>query len=130
MKTFMRVATSILLAVGLLWVGDRLLQPVPIPAGSAVVGGLLPLWLDCRKTWVAIGALVGSVLGVGMHAAVHITGGSTLPPEGVPLHVTTDGVRGFVVAVCVLSIVVWILSFVTRVTTLGGNAGGKGPSDS
>ncbi|NNG17373.1 MAG: hypothetical protein HKM89_12915 [Gemmatimonadales bacterium] len=99
-------------AVVLLFAADWILQPVPIPAGTATLGGLLPLWLVRRgsRLWVAAGLVVGGSVGSAYHLFVHWSGRSSLPGEGLAAHVAADGIRGVAVA----AIVVLFVALVAR----------------
>lgn len=95
-------------ALALLFIADRVLQPVPVPAATAVVGGLVALWLDrtVRWSWILTGVVAGSLAGVGIHSYVHLTGQSTRPEEGLAIHLVMDGGVGLVVALSVVVLLV------------------------
>jgi Tol biopolymer transport system component len=102
MKKPVEIAGTALLAILLLVLADRWLQPVPIPAATAVAGGLVALWLGRRVELVGASVGGGALLGVAVHVYAHRTGNSTFPPEGLPVHAVIDGVRGLAVAVVVI----------------------------
>lgn len=96
------------LALGLLFVSDRMLEPVPVPAALMVFGALIGLGMGRYPgfTRVIAGMAGGLLAGVGHHLYVHFTGQSPYPAEGLALHLAYDGVVGLLVA---LSIVVVVL---------------------
>ena len=96
------IALTLVVAIPLLLVADRLLQPVPVPAATAVAAGLLAVWLG-RRT--AIWAIAGLFPGVGLHTYVHSSGGSPPPEEGVVAHLALDGLYGLIVAAPILLLV-------------------------
>lgn len=99
MRWLSRFVLPLVVSVSLLFVADRIFEPVPIPAGTAVLGGLLVLCSrdKVRVVWVGIGLAMGGVIGAVTHLYVHLAGRSTLPEEGVPAHVALDGVLGVAV---------------------------------
>ncbi|MGD2154369.1 MAG: hypothetical protein PVG79_13955 [Gemmatimonadales bacterium] len=107
MKRLWSIALSGVIAALLLFLADSVLQPVPVPAGVAVLGGLAAMWsrAEAGAGWVAVGAAIGALLGTGIHLYVHVTGGSTRPEEGVAAHVAVDGLRGLGVGAVVLVLV-------------------------
>lgn len=120
MKQLSRIAATLVGATVLLLLADMILQPVPIPAGVSVLGGLLAMWLksEARALWVAAGLAIGGVFGMGIHLYVHLAGRSTVPEEGIPTHVAADGVRGLMVGALVISVVI----LVTRIVRSRANA--------
>lgn len=103
------VVTLVVAGVSLL-AADMILQPVPIPAGMAVLGGLLAMWLrsEVRASWVAAGLAGGGVVGMGVHLYVHLAGRSTDPEAGLATHVVVDGLLGLAVGAMVLIVVFWV----------------------
>jgi hypothetical protein len=112
MKNLLRIAVTSVVAAVLLLLADTILQPVPIPAGMAVLGGLLAVWFrsEARTLWVTVGLVIGGLIGTGAHLFMHLTGGSTVPEEGVVAHVAADGIRGFAVG----GIVILLVALVAR----------------
>ncbi len=111
MNRLFRIAITFIVAALLLFLADTILQPVPIPAGAAVLGGLLVMWLRSgpRCVWLAAALVIGGLLGTGVHLSIHLTGGSTLPEEGVPAHVAADGILGLTVGALVLLLVALVV---------------------
>lgn len=108
------VVTGLLLALA-----DKVLQPVPIPAGTAVLGGLLGLWLGREFRWVRVclGVIIGLLPGVGAHSCMHWTGRSTLPQEGFAAHLALDGAEGLAIAVLVVGAGVLVRKGMERAAT-------------
>jgi hypothetical protein len=104
MKQFVRKAVTAIVALLLLFLADRVLEPVPVPAATAVIGGLIGLWLGLtvRWLWLSLGVIAGLVVGAGFHLYVHMTGQSPPPPEGLAAHLAVDGGIGLVVALLVV----------------------------
>jgi hypothetical protein len=100
----LRIILSAAAAVLLLWLADLVFQPVPLPAGGVVAGGLLGAWLSRGSVWrwVAGGAALGLVAGMAFHLYVHLTGGSPAPAEGLAAHLIVDGFKGLAVGLAVL----------------------------
>lgn len=114
MRQIPRFAVTLIVAVLLLTLADKILQPVPIPAGTTVLGGLLALWVrsEWRAVWAAGGLVIGATTGTGIHLLVHLTGRSTLPDAGVLVHVSTNGIGGLAVGTAVflpVALVAWLL---------------------
>lgn len=118
MKQLSRMALTLVVAVTLLFLADRMFEPVPIPAGTAVLGGLLMLWsrVKARGVWVGIGLAIGGMIGAAIHLYVHVSGQSTLPEEGVPAHVVADGIHGLAVGGVILLVAsaVWAVPWRAR----------------
>lgn len=111
MRKTLEILATAGVAVGLLVLADQWLQPVPIPAATAIVAGIIFVWLRRPRYGVALGLTIGTLVGVMVHLVVHASGRSPSPAEGVLVHVATDGVRGFGVAV-LLMVPVVLLQFV------------------
>jgi hypothetical protein len=114
MRQISRFAVTLIVAVLLLTLADRIFQPVPIPAGTAALGGLLALWVrsEWRAVWAAGGLVIGATMGTGIHLLVHLTGRSTLSDAGVLAHVSTNGIGGLAVGTAVflpVALVAWLL---------------------
>jgi len=114
MRRLSRIVLTVSIAGILLFVADRILQPIPIPTGTAVLGGLLVLFVSERmRAWLVVaGLLVGGGAGTIVHLMVHLTGQSTRPVEGLPAHVAGDGTRGLAVAgiVMIVVMVAWMIA--------------------
>lgn len=80
---------------------------MPVPAATGALGGLLALWLTHRRRLIfSSGAVVlGTLVGMGFHLRMHVTGRSTQPPEGLANHIAIDGVEGLAVAVVIIGTV-------------------------
>lgn len=106
MKRGLQILATLAAAALPVVLADRLLQPVPIPAATAAVGGLLGLWLGRGLGWgrVGIGVGVGMVLGAAWHGHAHWSGQSTPPAEGLAAHLAVDAAIGFAVAVPALGL--------------------------
>lgn len=90
-STGSRVAL-LLLAAGLVWLGDMAADPLPIPTLLAVIGMICGLWLGRgEKRALELGlAGVGILAGVGYHLWIHLSGRSVQPREGLPAHLLLD----------------------------------------
>jgi hypothetical protein len=89
--------------LAVLAIADRILDPVPLAAGSVWLGGLLGGALPRRRphAWIA-GVVLGLAAGAGVHLSWHVTGRSTPPAEGVALHVAREGLVGLAAGVAAL----------------------------
>lgn len=99
-------ATAVIAAVPLAF-AHFILQPAPLPALSAVVGGLVARFLvrRGRARATTLGCLLGAVTGVAYHLYVHHVEGRTAEPaEGMIAHLLVDGLLGLGVAAAVLLI--------------------------
>jgi hypothetical protein len=93
MRPIVQLAVPAAVAVALLLAADWILQPVPVPAATAVLGGLLGLGWGRGAGWgrAAWGVVAGLLAGVGLHLWVHRAGGSPAPDEGLWAHLAADG---------------------------------------
>ncbi|MHC4107715.1 MAG: hypothetical protein ACYSTY_06495 [Planctomycetota bacterium] len=110
-------------AVGVLWAADLVLQPVPMPAGLAALGGYLAIWFARSRTWMwsVIGVGIGIAAGLGVHAWRHLDAQSPDPQEGLAVHLLIDGLEGFAVAAVVLGVIAPIkVAFGRRVPPAAG----------
>jgi hypothetical protein len=90
---------EILIGVVILYVANRLLNPLPLAALLAWSIALILVWLRSSHRLAAafLGLLCGVLLGTGIHAYIHLSGRSPEPPEGPFLHVLLDAAVGFIV---------------------------------
>lgn len=102
MKGAVRFVVIGALAAILLLLADTILQPVPIPAGTALLGGVLALWFRPSGIWVVVGWVAGGLAGAGIHVSAHLGGRSTIPEAGLTTHVTLDVLGGLAVAGAIL----------------------------
>lgn len=123
MKQLIRIAVTVVAAAGLLLVADRVLQPVPVPAATAALGGLIGMWLDrpARSSWIGPGLVVGLLAGVGWHLYVHLSGGSPPPFESLAAHLARDGGIGLAVAVPVVVIVLLVSRLLSKILGSSGS---------
>ena len=98
-----------------------MLQPVPVPAATGALGGLLALSLTHQKRLIfTSGAVVlATVVGMGFHLRMHVAGRSTQPPEGLANHIAIDGVEGLGVAVVIIGTVTLATLLVERYEASG-----------
>ena len=86
------------------------LQPAPVPALGSLAGGLVAYWIVRHKRYsaAAVGAIVGSLVGVGFHFYSHYSEGRIEePPEGIALHLVKDGLFGLLIAGLILAVTIW-----------------------
>lgn len=104
-----RASFSVLLgiaaAAAVLWLADRLLQPLPVAAVTATLGGLLGLARvrGHRARRVTAGLAAGLLAGAAHHLWVHVSGHSTAPEEGLILHLLAETGVGLGVAIAALA---------------------------
>ena len=105
-------------AIALLFAAHLILQPVPVPTATAVLGGLLAL--GSARGWrpLGVGIVTGLLAGVGHHLYVHLSAQSPRPPEGLAAHLAGDGALGGILALLILA----ALLLLDRVLP-GGSAG-------
>ena len=90
----------------LLFLANLVLQPVPLPAGLAVLGGLSAWAFGKRRHGIGLGMLLGVLGGVAWHGYQHVTGQSTEPEEGFVWHLVRDGLIGYGIALLILGLVI------------------------
>ncbi len=100
----------------LLWIGHRLMNPLPIPAATTALGGLLALWLSRGRVnrWLVGGALAGGLAGAALHLFSHVSEGRMHPDEGLIGHVAGDALVGLLIGALCLAAVVWLLALMGR----------------
>lgn len=64
-------AWSILCGTISIWVIDLVMQPIPMPAGGAIVFGLIGFWVVPQR-WRVIGGLCGMAAGAALGSALHV----------------------------------------------------------
>lgn len=76
-----------------------LLAPVPLSAATSWAFGIVCVWLELpqRGRWVSLAAVGGALVGATAHAGAHLAGRSTVPAEGLPMHLLTEAVLGLAV---------------------------------
>jgi len=96
------VATAAAAAV--LWLADRLLEPLPVTAVTATLGGLVGLAgaRDHRARRATAGLVAGVLAGATYHLWVHASGRSTAPDEGLIPHLLVEAGVGLGVAFAAL----------------------------
>ncbi len=94
------IAAQVLLAAGAMYVGDRVIDPLPTPAATMAAGGLGGMWIGRRRRGksVAIGAAFGLAAGVGLHLWSHYSEGRMNPEGGLLPHVAVDTAQALVIA--------------------------------
>ncbi len=90
---------------GLLFVADRVLDPLPFPAAIAAAAGLLALWFlrGARSGLVILALFGGALAGAAHHAYRHLVGASPMPAEGIPIHLLLDLMAGLFAALLAVS---------------------------
>lgn len=94
-----------LIAAVLFFVAHLILRPAPIPALTALMGGVLVVGLGStrRARALGVGATIGLVIGVLIHLYSHYSEGRMgEPPEGLALHLAYDAIQAVMVAVPIL----------------------------
>ncbi|MBO6576742.1 MAG: hypothetical protein JJ896_14020 [Rhodothermales bacterium] len=111
-----RFGVGLLTAFVLLAVANKLMDPVPIAAATAVFGGLIALWTTRAGAmgWLVVGTIIGLALGVVHHLYIHNAGLSPQPADGVPAHLAQEGAVALGIAVAILAVVNLIDGRLTR----------------
>lgn len=95
------IVAAVLLGLAHLW-----LDPAPLSALTAVIGGLAGTWVRRRAGRVpaAEGIFAGAAAGAAIHLWLHGSGRSPAPLEGVAWHVAREGAVGLVIASAIVGI--------------------------
>jgi hypothetical protein len=89
-----------------LWAGDWITAPLPIPALTMSLGGLIGLWLvkTTRINRLMIGSTAGLIVGVALHLWSHYAEGRMNLEEGLLYHLVIDTSTALLIAVVALGI--------------------------
>ena len=123
-----RVALSVVVGAAGLGLSSRYFAPLPVPALTALVGGLLVYWLAGahRLARTVLGMILGAVPGAVIHHYMHYAEGRLEPAEGLWVHIGLDVATGLAVAASILVVVAVLDHVLARRSQPGKNAlGGK-----
>lgn len=103
-----RLAFSVLFAAAGLGLASRYFAPLPVPALTALGGGLLMYWFGRghRLTRTVLGLIVGAVPGGAIHYYMHYAEERLDPEEGLWAHLGLDAGAGLALAASILAAVV------------------------
>ena len=100
------LALAAAVAAGLLFVADRLVNPVPIPAVGVIVGGLIGLSMRKGSLWLAISGSTGCLIGAAIHVYSHLAEGRVRSASQLLSHVLGDTGVGILIGTAVLGAVI------------------------
>ncbi len=108
------LALAAVVAACLLFVANRLVNPVPIPAVGVIVGGLIGFSMRKGSLWLVISGSTGCLIGAGVHAYSHFAEGRVQSASQLISHVLGDTGVGILIGTAVLGAVKATNSLVRR----------------
>lgn len=114
------VCTTVFAGLGLAALAAAF-QPLPVPAPTALAGGLIAHWLGWlgavrNRHYAATiaGAALGAIPGALIHGYLHYAEGRMEPDEGLVVHVVLDATGGVVLAGFALALAILLSRLVVR----------------
>lgn len=110
------MAAMVIAATAVLVPASFVQNPLPIPALTIAVGGIIASWLTFRfkMAFAFIGAVLGLGIGAVLHYRMHVTEDRLLPIAEMVRHLAADASFGLPVAVLSLGAAFGLRSLVDR----------------
>lgn len=121
MRLKLQYIISIVVSLILLIVANYLMQPVPLSAALAVLGGMVLRFFNKSRLGLSLAMLLGMFCAMAWHYYQHNSGQSTAPVEGLLWHLFSDGLIGYVVAVAILWLAIAVQAMLEKVDNKDSN---------